>query len=78
MTVRNGGVIMNLSDEYIWFILSLVFIKVLIFKTNSSRKFLKSGLIDDVRGNSVRSEDFKDNRDLYRYEYKQIQQLMSC
>ncbi|CAL4063721.1 unnamed protein product, partial [Meganyctiphanes norvegica] len=31
------------------------------------RKFLKSGLIEDVRGVSTRPEDFKDNRDLYRF-----------
>lgn len=31
------------------------------------RKFLKSGLIEDVRGSTTRPDDFKDNRELYRY-----------
>ncbi|XP_042863645.1 DEP domain-containing protein 1A-like isoform X3 [Penaeus japonicus] len=35
--------------------------------TKLLRKFLKSGLIEDVRGNSVRPEDFKDSRELYRF-----------
>ncbi|XP_071533389.1 uncharacterized protein [Panulirus ornatus] len=31
------------------------------------RKFLKSGLIEDVRGSTARPDDFKDNRELYRF-----------
>ncbi|XP_045584516.1 DEP domain-containing protein 1A isoform X3 [Procambarus clarkii] len=31
------------------------------------RKFLKAGLIEDVRGNTTRPDDFKDSRELYKF-----------
>ncbi|XP_068240420.1 DEP domain-containing protein 1A-like isoform X2 [Palaemon carinicauda] len=35
--------------------------------TKLLRKFVKAGLIEDVHGSSSHSENFKDNRDLYRF-----------
>ncbi|XP_053647606.2 DEP domain-containing protein 1A isoform X2 [Cherax quadricarinatus] len=35
--------------------------------TKLLRKFLKAGLIEDVRGNTTKPEDFKDNRELYKF-----------
>ncbi|XP_064122053.1 DEP domain-containing protein 1A-like isoform X2 [Macrobrachium nipponense] len=35
--------------------------------TKLLRKFVKAGLIEDIHGSSSQSENFKDNRDLYRF-----------
>ncbi|KAK7086424.1 hypothetical protein SK128_017618 [Halocaridina rubra] len=38
--------------------------------TKLLRKFLKAGLIEDVRGNATRPEDFRDNKELYKFSNK--------